>query len=88
MATIFSAHTHSGWLHKMKISFEAHRLRTLAVVMASTLLGGSLGMIIFLTALGTGDLRMIVMTFPHAFASAVVFTLFLAGVFSLEHYDP
>jgi hypothetical protein len=37
MATAFQTHAHPGWLQKMKISFEAHRFKTLAVVTASTL---------------------------------------------------
>lgn len=88
MAVVFPTHVHSSWLGKIKGTLEIHRLKTFAVITASTLLGGTLGMIILLAALNTGDLRLIVMTFPHALASAVVFILFLAGIFSLTHYDP
>ncbi|HXV28003.1 MAG TPA: hypothetical protein VD913_03465 [bacterium] len=88
MASIFLFHFHPQWLEKIKVEVEAHRLKAVAVIGASAILGGTFGTIIILAALQNGDMRTLVMVLPHALVSALVYTLFLAGIFSLTHYDP
>jgi len=89
MATIFSAHLHHhGWLGKVEDYVSAHRVHALLAALAGIAIGGSFGLIIFGTLFETGDLRTIVMLFPHAFLMTFVMIGWFIALFSLRHEDP
>jgi len=88
MATVFPARLPSSWLGKAQITLHDHLLKIILVGISTALLGGSFGMIVLAAAIQYGDLRILIMVLPHALASVLVFSLLLAGIFSLGVHDP